>query len=117
MCACVRVCVCVCVGILSLLSPYSVGTDFSGAVQTVTIRAGETEACANIMIVNDNIQEGPEQFCVEVEIVGEVPNSEVTGTAGCQICVTINDPQGMKTTGLMYPVLLYIFFSNIRSDV
>ena len=78
---------------VDLLS-HSVTADFSGAVQTVTIMAGSNEACANIAIVDDNIQEGTEQFCVQVEIVGEVPNSEVSGTPGCQICVTINDPQG-----------------------
>ena len=55
--------------------------------------AGSNESCANIDIVDDNIQEGPELFCVRVEIVGAVPNSEVSGTPGCQICVTINDPQ------------------------
>ena len=79
------------------------------------------------MIVNDNIQEGPEQFCVEVEIVGEVPNSEVVGTAGCQICVTINDPQGMKidrvnvSSSLLCVVFMinapFYLFSNIRCDV
>ena len=78
---------------IDLLS-HSATVDFSGAIQTVTIMAGSNEACANIAIVDDNIQEGPEQFCVQVGIVGEaVPNSEVSGTPGCQICVTINDPQ------------------------
>lgn len=69
--------------------PFIANTDFDATAQNATLRAGETEVCVNISIVDDGTPEGDEEFCVEVTS----PVPQVSGDPnGCDVCVTITDP-------------------------
>ena len=82
----------------------------------VTIMAGSSMACVEINIFDDNIQEGSEQFCVDLQIVNSVSNAEIAGEQGCQACVTIRDPQIGLCVSVLYVNYMYMYshfsFSN-----
>ena len=71
---------------LSPLSPLD--DDFNQTLQTVTLHSGDNKVCVNIGIIQDNIQESNESFCVDLSsndsAVQFQPNT-------CQSMVTILD--------------------------
>ena len=53
------------------------------------IMPGDTSVCVNIMITNDQKEEGNETFCVQLS---STDANVQFGTDPCHICVTIFDP-------------------------
>ena len=51
---------------------------------------GQNMVCVDIEITNDQVQEGDEEFCVQLSS----DNTDVDfGNDDCHICVTVKDPE------------------------
>ncbi len=72
--------------------------DFSGEETNVTVQAGAAEACFSLplIIVDDDIVEGTEQFLIEV--AQTTPPVPMSGGRGRRIMVDILDKDGMQCT-------------------
>ena len=56
---------------------------------TRVIQLGKTEVCGDIIVINDEVEEGDEEFCVQLRS----DNNDIDfGSDPCNICVTIVDP-------------------------
>ena len=64
--------------------------DFDSTMFTEVIQPGQTEVCGDIIVINDRVEEGDEEFCVQLSS----DNNDIDfGNESCHICVTIKDPQ------------------------
>lgn len=68
------------------------GMDFNDDPVIITIPAGSNQACGNIPIASDSVSEGPEQFCVRLNISASAERAMIVGPAECPVTVTITDP-------------------------
>ena len=77
----------ICLAKIAFLS--SADEDFDSTMLTEVIQPGQTEVCVDIIIENDRVVEGDEEFCVHLSS----DNNDIDfGKEPCHICVTIMDP-------------------------
>ena len=88
---------------LSLSPLSSLDNDFNQTLQTVTLYPGDNEVCVNIDIIQDNIQESNETFCVDLTCNDSAVQFQ-PGT--CQSMVTILDESSKSTISIVVIIRL-----------
>ena len=81
----------------------SLDNDFNQTLQTVTLNPGDNELCVNIDIIQDNIQESNETFCVDLTSNDSAVQFQ-PGT--CQSMVTILDESSKSTISIVVIITL-----------
>ena len=81
----------------------SLDNDFNQTLKTVTLNPGDNEVCVNVDIIQDNIQESNETFCVDLTSNDSAIQFQ-PGT--CQVMVTILDESSKSIMSIVVIITL-----------